>query len=435
MTRHAVGRRPSVAVVGAGVSGLTAAYVLSRTHDVTLFEADDRLGGHAHTHDVADRRRAVGAVDSGFIVHNDRTYPLLLRLFAELGVRHPAHRDEHEHHLRRVRAGLRRRPRHAAASSRSRRRVARPALLAACSARSAGSTRRARGAARRTGPTATLTYGEFLERHGFGEHFVTHYALPLVSCVWSWGAGRRWLPGARTCSRSSTTTACSVLGTPHLAHGGRRLRVVRRARWPSGSTGARASPAVTAVSRKPDDGVEIRATRRRPSRLRPGRHRHPRRRGACAAGRRRRDDEQEVLGAFGYSQQRAPCCTATTPCCRPRAAPGRAGTTGWLPAPVRRRTALVSLLDEPAAGHPRARPAGRHAQPGRARRARRRCVATMTYRAPDLHRRRRSPRQHRLPAAEQPTGSRSPAPTTGWGFHEDGCRSGVAAAEALGAAW
>ena len=78
--------RPSVAVIGAGVSGLTAAYLLSRTHDVTLFEAEDRLGGHAHTHDVADSGGQRHAVDSGFIVHNDVTYPWLRKLFGELGV-------------------------------------------------------------------------------------------------------------------------------------------------------------------------------------------------------------------------------------------------------------------------------------------------------------------------------------------------------------
>jgi uncharacterized protein len=65
--------RPTVAVVGGGVSGLTAAYLLQRTHHVTLFEADDRLGGHAHTHDVALSDGGTAAVDSGFIVLNDRT--------------------------------------------------------------------------------------------------------------------------------------------------------------------------------------------------------------------------------------------------------------------------------------------------------------------------------------------------------------------------
>jgi glycine/D-amino acid oxidase-like deaminating enzyme len=70
-----------VAVIGSGVAGLSAAYVLTRTCDVTLFEADDRLGGHAHTHDVGGL-----AVDSGFIVDNDQTYPLLSRLFRELDV-------------------------------------------------------------------------------------------------------------------------------------------------------------------------------------------------------------------------------------------------------------------------------------------------------------------------------------------------------------
>ena len=50
--------RRRVAVIGAGVSGLTAAYVLQRDADVTLYEADDRLGGHAHTHDVSLGRRS-----------------------------------------------------------------------------------------------------------------------------------------------------------------------------------------------------------------------------------------------------------------------------------------------------------------------------------------------------------------------------------------
>lgn len=75
-----------VAVVGSGVAGLTAAHVLrSGGCHVTLYEADVRLGGHADTHLVDVAGRAV-AVDTGFIVHNERTYPTLQRLFAELGV-------------------------------------------------------------------------------------------------------------------------------------------------------------------------------------------------------------------------------------------------------------------------------------------------------------------------------------------------------------
>lgn len=74
------------AVIGGGIAGLTAAYVLRRAHDVVVYEADDRLGGHAHTHDVPSADGRLHHVDSGFIVHNERTYPYLLRLFVELGV-------------------------------------------------------------------------------------------------------------------------------------------------------------------------------------------------------------------------------------------------------------------------------------------------------------------------------------------------------------
>ena len=74
-----------IAVIGSGISGLAAAYFLSRRHDVWLFEKDVRLGGHTHTV-VIDTERGPLPLDTGFLVHNDRTYPNLVRLFAELGI-------------------------------------------------------------------------------------------------------------------------------------------------------------------------------------------------------------------------------------------------------------------------------------------------------------------------------------------------------------
>ncbi|WP_345312720.1 NAD(P)/FAD-dependent oxidoreductase [Gordonia alkaliphila] len=75
-----------IAVIGSGVAGLTSAFLLSQRHEVTLLEADDRLGGHAHTQTVVAPDGADVAVDTAFLVHNDRTYPTLLRLFEHLGV-------------------------------------------------------------------------------------------------------------------------------------------------------------------------------------------------------------------------------------------------------------------------------------------------------------------------------------------------------------
>lgn len=74
-----------IAVVGSGIAGMGAAWLLSRAHDVVLFEADQRLGGHTHTHQVHHEDQSY-AIDSGFIVHNRENYPLLTRMFAELGV-------------------------------------------------------------------------------------------------------------------------------------------------------------------------------------------------------------------------------------------------------------------------------------------------------------------------------------------------------------
>jgi predicted NAD/FAD-binding protein len=74
-----------IAVIGSGISGLAAAWWLSKKHEVHLFEKESRLGGHTHTHQI-ETSKGTRPIDSGFIVHNDRTYPNLIRLFAELGI-------------------------------------------------------------------------------------------------------------------------------------------------------------------------------------------------------------------------------------------------------------------------------------------------------------------------------------------------------------
>jgi uncharacterized protein len=79
-------QRRRIAVIGSGISGLACAHVLGPHHDMVLFEADHRLGGHSNTVDVEDPVAGQLAVDTGFIVHNDRNYPNLVRLFGELGI-------------------------------------------------------------------------------------------------------------------------------------------------------------------------------------------------------------------------------------------------------------------------------------------------------------------------------------------------------------
>jgi predicted NAD/FAD-binding protein len=74
-----------IAIVGSGVSGLVCAHLLAPRHDVVLFEADRRVGGHVHTVDVPGPAGAT-AVDTGFIVFNPRTYPSFVRLLERLGV-------------------------------------------------------------------------------------------------------------------------------------------------------------------------------------------------------------------------------------------------------------------------------------------------------------------------------------------------------------
>jgi predicted NAD/FAD-binding protein len=189
------GRR--VAVIGSGVAGLTAAYVLNRQDRVTLFEADCRLGGHAHTHDVAQDGGPALGVDTGFIVHNERTYPTLLRLFAELGVE--TQDSEMSMSVRCDGCGLE----YAGARPNGRGIIPGPstllrgrylrmllevtrfhrrarALLGEAQAEPAAGE--ASGAA---GRGKELTLGEFLAQEKFSSYFISHFMTPVVSAVWS----------------------------------------------------------------------------------------------------------------------------------------------------------------------------------------------------------------------------------------------------------
>jgi predicted NAD/FAD-binding protein len=76
----------NIAIIGSGVSGLTAAYLLSKKHKVTVFEKAPQIGGHTATVDVEVAGETF-AIDTGFIVFNDRTYPNFLALLDEIGIK------------------------------------------------------------------------------------------------------------------------------------------------------------------------------------------------------------------------------------------------------------------------------------------------------------------------------------------------------------
>ena len=74
-----------IAIIGSGISGLSAAYYLSKKNKVDLFEQDDHFGGHSYTYEINKNNKTI-SVDLGFIVFNELTYPNLLNFFEELDV-------------------------------------------------------------------------------------------------------------------------------------------------------------------------------------------------------------------------------------------------------------------------------------------------------------------------------------------------------------
>ena len=168
-----------IAVVGSGVAGLVTARLLHPAHEVTVFEADTRIGGHVHTWNLVSGGRA-WSVDSGFIVYNERNYPLFTRLLAELGV--ATQPSTMSFSVRSDRAGLE----YNGASLRGLfaqpRNAVRPSYLRML----ADVLRFNREApqAMRTG-AAGAALGEYLDGHRYSRAFREHYLLPMASAIWS----------------------------------------------------------------------------------------------------------------------------------------------------------------------------------------------------------------------------------------------------------
>jgi predicted NAD/FAD-binding protein len=173
----------SIAVVGSGVAGLTAAYLLSARDRVTLFEADSRIGGHAHTQFLDRGDGNVVGIDTAFLVHNDRTYPTLCRLFGDLGI--ATQEADMSMSVRDDGSGLE----YAGARGIGGLFPSWSTLARCRCLMMLAEVRRFHRAATRLLRDESAdddeTLAAFLDRHGFSQYFIDHFMTPLVAAVWS----------------------------------------------------------------------------------------------------------------------------------------------------------------------------------------------------------------------------------------------------------
>ena len=173
-----------IAIIGSGISGLTTAYLLHKDHDITVFEANDYIGGHTHTHEISQNNK-MWRVDSGFIVYNEKTYPNFIKLLKELkvkvqkttmgfSVKAPSQNLEYSGgSLNTVFA--------------QRLNLFKPAFLIMLK----DILRFNRLAAKELSKVdETTTILSFLEKHKFSKPFVENYIIPMGAAIWSTAANK-----------------------------------------------------------------------------------------------------------------------------------------------------------------------------------------------------------------------------------------------------
>ncbi|QTD32510.1 NAD(P)/FAD-dependent oxidoreductase [Pseudomonas fluorescens] len=170
-----------IAIVGSGIAGLTCAYLLARRHDITVFEADARVGGHTHTVPVTVDGREY-AVDTGFIVFNDWTYPNFIRLLGQLGVAFKP--TEMSFSVNDPDTGLEYNGNNLNSLFAQRSNLLSPGFWGMLRDILRFNKEARRNLAEQR-IAADTTLDDYLKAGGYGERFILHYIVPMGAAIWS----------------------------------------------------------------------------------------------------------------------------------------------------------------------------------------------------------------------------------------------------------
>ncbi|MBC9249622.1 FAD-dependent oxidoreductase [Pseudomonas alcaligenes] len=170
-----------IAIVGSGIAGLTSAYLLNRQHDIQVFEAGDWIGGHTHTVDVEVQGRSY-AIDTGFIVFNDWTYPNFIRLLDQLGV--ASQPTEMSFSVHDPASGAEYNGNNLNSLFAQRRNLLSPRFWGMLRD-ILRFNREAQFDLAEQHIAADLTLGQYLQQRGYGQRFINHYIVPMGAAIWS----------------------------------------------------------------------------------------------------------------------------------------------------------------------------------------------------------------------------------------------------------